>query len=111
LKFETDVQNDYFDRIDEPGALKFALLNFSSTNNDSDGGDSLGKPEKIEDVLDVEKTSPSDGKIRVVFRPKKDVKVGDAIQVRVSLDAPGAELDQIFWVKIAEPNGKQQGKA
>jgi len=108
LKFETDVQNDYFDRIDEPGMLKFALLNFSS--NESNGGTEVGKPNGIEDLFDVEKTSPSNGKIRVVFKPKKEVKVGDAIQVKVSLDAPGQEHDQIFWVKVTEPQGKPQEK-
>ncbi|MEZ4952195.1 MAG: hypothetical protein R2825_01305 [Saprospiraceae bacterium] len=108
LKFETDVQNDYFDRIDEPGALKIALLNF--TKNDSEGGDAAGTPNNVEDVLDVETTSPADGKIRVVFKPKEDVKVGDAIQVKVSLDAPGQEHDQIFWVKITDPKAKPTEK-
>lgn len=108
LKFETDVENNYFDRIDEPGAFKIALLNYSS--NESEGGDAVGTPNKIEDLFDVEKTSPADGKIRVVFKPKKDVKVGDAFQVKVSLDAPGEEHDQIFWVKITEPQGKPQEK-
>ncbi len=71
LKFETDVQNDYFDRTDESGVLKIALLNFSS--NESDGGDTNGTPNQVEDLFDVEKTSPADGKIRVVFKPKKEV--------------------------------------
>lgn len=108
LKFETDVENNYFDRIDEPGSFKIALLSFPS--NESEGGNAAGTPNNVEDVFDVEKTSPADGKIRVVFKPKKDVKVGDAFQVKVSLDAPGEEHDQIFWVKITEPQGKPQEK-
>ena len=36
LRFETDVENHYFDRIDEPGELQIALLGFNE--NGSSGG-------------------------------------------------------------------------
>lgn len=102
MKFDTDVEDDYFDRVDDPGDMEIALLNFAP--NDKEGGNSNGTPKKIEDVLNVEKTSPKEGKLKIVFAPKKDVKVGDAIQVKVSLNDKGTKHDQIFWVKISEKN-------
>ena len=37
IKFDTDVENNYFDRIDEPGKLKIALL--SIKRNSETGGE------------------------------------------------------------------------
>ena len=36
IKFSTDVENEYFDRTDEPGELKISVLDIKS--NDSEGG-------------------------------------------------------------------------
>lgn len=101
LKFETDVEDEYFDRVDDPGDLQISLLNFKP--NDSTGGNAQGKPSGIEEVFNVVKSSPNEGTIRVVLSPKKEVQVGDAVQVKVTLSDKGKEHDQIFWVKISEP--------
>ncbi|MEX0810570.1 MAG: hypothetical protein WD048_00050 [Chitinophagales bacterium] len=106
LKFETDVENQYFDRVEEPGKFKIGLLNFSS--NESEGGDSPGKPKDPEDILNVDVSSPLDGIIKVTMGPKKERKVGEMIQLKVTLDGTGEEFEETFWVKIADPEKPKQ---
>ena len=109
VRFDTDVENQYFNRTEEPGELKIALLsvkraaskngNGSSTGH---GGNLEGSTLGVEDVLNVNVSSPQDGTIRVTMNPQKDAQVGDEVQLKVSLTAPGEELEEIFWVKIAD---------
>lgn len=108
IRFETDVENHYFDRVEEQGELKIALLSFK--NNETKGGNEPGEIDKIEDVFNVNKSSPKDGTINVSLSPKKEIEVGDAIQMKVSLSAPGEDFDEIFWVKVTE-KGKPKEKS
>ena len=109
IKFETDVENHYFDRIEEPGDMEIALLNFKQ--NEKQGGDKPGKPDKIEDIFNVTKSSPKDGTIKIGLNPKETVNVGDAIQIKVTLKNPGGfDFDEIFWVKISQKEQKKEDK-
>lgn len=109
IRFETDVENHYFDRVDEPGDLRIALLNFKQ--NDSQGGTKPGKPKKIEEVFNVTENSPKDGTIKISMSPKKEVKVGDAVQMKVTLvNTGGFDFDEIFWVKIGKPDQPKEEK-
>jgi len=57
------------------------------------------------------RSSPKDGTIRITLGPNKDeVKVGDSVQVKVSLSAPGGDHEDVFWVKIAEKDQPQEPK-
>ncbi|MDE0396778.1 MAG: ATP-binding protein [Candidatus Poribacteria bacterium] len=98
--FDTDVENNYFDRIEEPGELKIAILDFKT--NDTEGGDAPGKVDRIDDVFNVGKSSPQNGTIKIHLNPKKEVSVGDEAKIKVSLGAPTGEFEEIFWVKISE---------
>lgn len=100
LRFKTDVENDYFVRVEEPGELKVGLL--SQEANQTDGGDRPGTARKIEDLFYVQKSNPQDGTIKIVLSPTEDVRVGDSIQVKATLTSPGADFDQIFFVKVVE---------
>jgi hypothetical protein len=108
IKFETDVEDSYFDRVDDPGDLQVALLKYKP--NESTGGDAPGKPSAVSEVLNVVKSSPKKGEIRVVVAPKKNVQIGDAIQLKVTLTDKGQEHDQIFWVKVRQPDNKPKEK-
>ncbi len=107
ISFETDVENHYFDRVEEPGEMKIALLNYKK-ENDASGGDRAGIGE-IEDVFNVDKRSPQDGNIKIGLNPLKSapLDVGDMCQIKVTLNGAGKEFEQLFWVKIAE---KEQPK-
>ncbi|MEX1014185.1 MAG: hypothetical protein WDZ80_03430 [Candidatus Paceibacterota bacterium] len=105
ILFDTDVEDHYLHRIDEPGKLKVGLLDYRS--NDSKGGDAPGPIDKIEDLLNVNESSPKEGTIKINFSPTKNAKVGDAIKMKVTLTGAGREFEEIFWVKVSEPNSKQ----
>ena len=106
INFSTDVEDQYFDRLNEPGELQIGLLGLAPT--EISGGDAPGLPRKIEHVLDVVKSSPSNGRIRVLVKPTDEVKVGDAIRMKASLSSPNGELEEIFFIKISEPEQKKQ---
>ena len=105
IKFSTDVENEYFDRNDEPGDLKISVL--GTRNNETEGGDAPGEPKAPTDLFNIVKSSPNKGTIKISLNPKDTLKVGDAVQVQVDLTAPGGDFSEIFWVKIAE---KEQPK-
>ena len=104
VKFLTDVEDQYFDRIDDPGELQIGLLDVAP--NEHEGGDKPGLPKEVDTVLDVTKSSPHNGTIRVLVKPSQEVKVGDALKLRASLSGPDKQLDQIFMVKISAPEKK-----
>ena len=104
--FDTDVENNYFDRIEEPGELKIAILDFKK--NDTEGGNAPGKVDRIEDVFNARKSSPQDGTIKIHLNPKEEVNVGDEVRIKVSLEDPTREFEEIFWVKVSEPKAPSE---
>jgi hypothetical protein len=105
LKFESNVENHYFDRTDEPGSLKIALLDFK--HNDSKGGTAPGKIDTIADAFNVNVSSPKDGVIKVSLNPNKEVRVGDSARIKVTLEGAGREFEEIFWIKMSQPEGEK----
>ena len=100
--FDTDVEDHYFDRIEETGELKIALLDFKT--NETQGGNAPGQIDQIEDVFNVRKSSPQEGTIQLHLSPKKAARIGDAAQIKTSLSDPSGEFhSEIFWVKISDP--------
>ena len=104
IKFITDVEDNYFDRVDDPGELQIALLGLS--NNKRTGGGHVGEPKRIHSVLNVVKSSPSNGTIRIKVKPTEEVSVGDTIKVRAALSSPDSNLEQIFMVKVEDARKK-----
>jgi hypothetical protein len=101
IKFSTDVENMYFVRVEDPGELKLALLNYKK--NETVGGTKAGDPKEIDDLFNVVVKSPDDGTIKIILNPSDKVTVGDAIQLKATLTSPGENFDQVFWVKISDP--------
>ena len=104
IKFSTDAEDQYFDRVSDPGELQIGLLDLAP--NEQKGGTRPGLPKKVDAILNVTKSSPHDGSIRVLVKPTREVQVGDAIKLCASLSSPVKELDQIFMVKITAPEKK-----
>ena len=104
--FDTDVENNYFDRIEDPGELKIAILDFKT--NETQGGNALGKVDRIDDVFNARKSSPQDGTIKIHLNPKEVVHVDDEVKIKVSLTGPTGELEELFWVKISEPKAPSE---
>ena len=86
IRFSTDVEDQYFDRVHDAGELQIGLLEPAS--NKTEGGNRPVQPTNIETVLNVVKSSPRDGTIRVVVKPTEEVMVGDVIKLQASLSSP-----------------------
>lgn len=106
IKFSTDVENSYFDRVEEPGELEVGLLEYMP--NERSGGTAPGGGKAISDVLNVRRSSPYQGEIQLHLEPTENMAVGDAARVSVSLTAPGEALEQVFLVKVREPEKPKQ---
>lgn len=100
IKFKTDVENEYFVRVEEPGDLRVGILNRKT--NDTEGGKEPGIPQKVEDVFYIQKSNPQDGTIKLVLAPTEEVIVGDSIEIKATLTSPGNDFDKIFLIKIVE---------
>ncbi|MBI5475123.1 MAG: hypothetical protein HY964_00115 [Ignavibacteriales bacterium] len=108
IRFDTDVENEYFDRIKDKGELKLYVLTHAP--NDTKGGNAPGQPREIDDYFQVVKSSPQDGTIRVNMQPKDNLKIGDELQIKANLTSvvqPEGALESIFYVKIEELKEKE----
>lgn len=107
LQFDTDVEDNYFHRTDEPGELEIALI--SHRTNDADGGDQKGSKTEISEVLNIQKSSPNKGTIKIDLNGSgKDISVGDEIEVQVNLNGSGPSFEKIVLVRVAKPNEKKE---
>jgi hypothetical protein len=106
IKFITDVENEYFVRVEEPGDIKIGLL--SHKENETEGGDKPGEPKKIEYLFYVHKSNPQEGTIKIVLAPNNEVSVGDTVEIKATLTSPGGDFDQIFLIKIVDPEGEKE---
>ena len=100
VKFDTDVENSYFDRSDSPGDMEIGLLSFK--RNSTVGGTQAGKENDISELLNITKSSPNQGSIKLSLEPRSELSVGDELEIKVSLSAPGEPFEEILLVKIAD---------
>lgn len=107
ILFDTDVEDHYFDRIEDPGDLKVALLDFK--RNQTLGGNAPGQIDRIEHIFNVRRSSPHEGTVKIHLSPKEIAGVGDAVRIKASLNDPSGEYEsEAFWVKISEPDAPKQ---
>lgn len=100
IRFNTDVENTYFDRSEEPGALEIALLDVKQ--NEVKGGDEKGSEVDITSLLNIDKSSPNKGTIKLTINPTEELAVGDELQLKASLTGPGDPFEEIIWIKIKD---------
>lgn len=103
ISFATDVENDYFDRSDDPGSLTMTVLGPDTTGA---GGGGRPEPTQEADRLTVTRASPSDGTIKVGVRASGAMKVGDAVRMTVALSSPTGELIETVIVRVTDPEKK-----
>jgi hypothetical protein len=100
IRFNTYVENAYFDRSEDPGALEIALLDVKQ--NEVKGGDEKGNKTEITSLLNIDKSSPNNGTIRLTINPTEKLAVGDELQLKASLSVAGESFEEIVWIKIKE---------
>lgn len=103
ISFATDVENDYFDRSDDPGDLKLAILGSSDKGK---GGGGQPEPTKEAQLLDVARASPADGTIKVGVRAASELEVGAMLQLQATLSSPTGDLVETIFVRITDPDRK-----
>jgi hypothetical protein len=101
IRFSTDVENEYFDRIKDKGELKLYVLRRGP--NVIKGGNRPGEPKDIEEFFQVVKSNPHDGTIRVNLQPKDNLPVGEELEIQANLSSVNSldgAIKSIFYVKI-----------
>lgn len=109
LKFETDVEDHYFDRTDEPGDLQVSVLTIKK--NGTNGGTTNQTQLEPSDLFNIVKSSPNRGTIRITFNPNTELRFGDEIELKASLKGSGENYhDEIVWLKIITPEAPPREK-
>jgi hypothetical protein len=70
--------------------------------NESKNGDKAGDDIQIGSLLNITKSSPTDGIIKIAFNPTNLMQVGDEVQMKISLSGTGESFEEILWVKIKD---------
>jgi hypothetical protein len=103
IAFATDVENDYFDRSDDPGDLDIAVMRPGTTGGGGGGGPN---PATEGDTLSVTRSSPADGTIRIGVRASGETAVGDLLQLRATLTSPKGNLVETVLVRVTDAEKK-----
>jgi hypothetical protein len=109
IAFATDVENDFFDRTDDPGDMTLAIMQPSSAAGGGGTGDRSSSSEG--DLLDIIRTSPTDGTIKVGLRATTEMKVGDTVRLRASLSSPDGDLVETVLIRVTDPERAPPRKA
>lgn len=99
IRFKTDAEDDYFDRTEEPGELQISLLGGDGIG----GGNNSPLPDTPKKVINVNRTSPNKGTIKINLDTTAEAQVGDMIQVSASLSSLTENYNALFLVKIVDP--------
>jgi hypothetical protein len=103
VQFATDVEDNYFDRSEDPGELKVSVLQFRQ--NEQEGGAAPGPIDEPAKLVDIRKSSPKEGTIKIGFGATEKLRAGDEVEVQATLGGP-QDLECRFWLKIVAPHPK-----
>ena len=101
IKFSTDVENQYFDRVSDPGDLSIGLLRFDGSRR-KDPTPPGPLPMEVDELFNLVKASPNRGTIRLGLKPTKDVEVGDTVRISAKLTGPEGDFQENILVKITD---------
>jgi hypothetical protein len=98
IKFETDVEDEYFTRNIDKGGIEICILDYG--NGKPEHGSGIRYPSTIKDVIKVHRAGPFNGEIKLVIEPEEYVNVGDIFPLSVKLLSPSGDIEVIIFVKI-----------
>ncbi|CAI8347443.1 MAG: Uncharacterised protein [Bacteroidota bacterium] len=109
---ETDVEDDYLFRSVEKGEFEIQVLQKRNKTEKPVKPNPNPFPDDVTDILTINREGPVDGSIKLLIKPNEKAKVGDEVEVRASLSAPGQEFECVFNVivdeKIDKPKTKEE---
>ncbi len=101
LLLETDVEDEYLIRSNDPGQLKIKFL----TSAIRVGNGTIENPvSPDEDVFDVNVVGPNQGEIKIRIKSKKELPVGTEIPLSVELTSPSGDIVLNAIIKLLNPN-------
>lgn len=100
IEIETDVENDYLFRPAEKGKFEIEVLQKRNKTDKPINPDPNPNPNEPTDILTINREGPIDGTIRLLIKPNEKAKVGDEVEIRAVLSAPGQEFECVFQVKV-----------
>lgn len=103
IAFATDVENDYFDRTDDPGELTLAVMKPAQAGG---SGGTASLPSQEGEALSVTRASPTDGTIRVGVRATDEMAAGDIVELKATLTSPQGDFIETVMVRITDPELK-----
>lgn len=99
VEIKTDVDDDYLFRSSDAGELQIDIL--QKTNINETISNETGKSENTTvKSITVNRSGPSEGNIRLDIKPTKDAKVGDEVDIKVSLSSPSEDFTCRFTVRV-----------
>lgn len=114
IEIETDVENDYLFRPAEKGKFEIEILQKRNLTDEHVNPNPNPHPNEPTDILTINREGPIDGTIRLLIKPNEKAKVGDEVEIRATLSAPGQEFECLFQVKvdkeISEPKKNEPKK-
>jgi len=109
---ETDVEDDYLFRPAEKGKFEIQILQKRNKTDKPVNPNPNPFPDDVTDVLTINREGPTDGTIKLLIKPNERAKIGDEIEIRARLSAPGEEFECVFNVivdeKIDKPKTKEE---
>ncbi|CAM1365848.1 conserved hypothetical protein [Tenacibaculum litoreum] len=110
ITIETDVQDDYLFRPVEKGHFEIQVLQ-KRKKTDKPVNPVLNLfPNDVTDILTVNKEGPTDGTIKLLIKPNEQAQVGDEVEIKAKLSAPGRDFQCVFNVKVDEKISKPKTK-
>ena len=110
ITIDTDVQNDYLFRPAEKGKFEIQVLQKRNVKDIIVDPVLNPNPNQVTDILTINREGPVDGTIKLLIQPNAKAKVGDEVQIRAILSAPGKEFECVFEVKVDEQISKPKEK-
>lgn len=99
---ETDVDDDYLFRPVEKGEFEIQILQKRNKTNKPVNSNPNLFSNDVTDILTINREGPTDGTIKLLIKPNEKARVGDEIEVRARLSAPGKEFKCVFNVIVDE---------
>jgi hypothetical protein len=103
LQLETDVEDEYLLRPNDPGELKIKFLASAIRE-----GDKPIKPgPHDEEPFDVNVVGPNQGEIKIRVKSKNEMPVGHEVPISITLTSPSGDHVLTAIVKLMKPNPEE----
>jgi len=109
---ETDVEDNYLFRPVEKGEFEIQILQKRNKTDNPVNPSPNPFHNDVTDILTINREGPTNGTIKLLIKPNERAKIGDEVEIRAKLSAPGKKFECVFNVivdeKIDKPKTKEE---